>query len=485
MKKRPKTLLVWLKRHPYIVAYTIGLVYFLASLAWLKNVRTADMISQVWLAKAVSISAYVIMSMIFATSLLVFVFLYKRLKIKLDSYQSIWLIPAIWIVADYLRSIIFSVASLGPGGRIGDFWNFGSVGMWLVNTPIVYAARLGGPYLLSALVVAIIVATINSKKTKSWFPLAVVIFITGLLSFVGWLAYKTPTGPGLDVVTVSLIADQSVGQDSRAIDDVIRFLPAQSTDALYLPEYSHFWMHNPSQDTKTAQYILRDSDSLVIHSAQSHYYETVTNNVQYATADGSVLYSQAKWFVIPGGEYVPYFYQSILRLTNNAQLIKQFETSHSVSPAKTMEAPFRHNGVAYGALACSAINVPTLYRSLANHGATILSNAAALSTPGLAQQYHNQSRDQARFQAIANARPFVQSARGSYSFVFDHNGQLLVSTTQQANSAVSVNVSTNSRKTIYTILGDWILLAAVVLISASWYRQTKTNHKKSDIETKA
>jgi apolipoprotein N-acyltransferase len=70
----------------------------------------------------------------------------------------------------------------------------------------------------------------------------------------------------------------------------------------------------------------------------------------------------------------------------------------------------------------------------------------------------------ARFMAVANARPFVQATDGSYSFMLDHNGQWLAKSGQKDLQLLQHNVVTNTRRTVYSLLGEWVVVASIVVV---------------------
>ena len=71
----------------------------------------------------------------------------------------------------------------------------------------------------------------------------------------------------------------------------------------------------------------------------------------------------------------------------------------------------------------------------------------------------------ARFIAISNARPYVQSAAGAYSYSLSSDGEFVSKTSDLGYKLETARVSLGQRRTIYTILGEWVgLLSALILI---------------------
>ena len=129
-----------------------------------------------------------------------------------------------------------------------------------------------------------------------------------------------------------------------------------------------------------------------------------------------------------------------------------------MSSAPSRELAYDTGAVKIGALACSGVVSPEVYRGMASNGATLLTNSGSLDTVGLSPLYHSQTETLGILHAVANARPFVQSARGSYSYAYDINGTLIVKDTSFSTKAMLASVQTNNTTTIYTRFGDWLAL---------------------------
>lgn len=165
---------------------------------------------------------------------------------------------------------------------------------------------------------------------------------------------------------------------------------------------------------------------------------------------------------------MPYLYQFILAYAGQDQLLMHFADQKSVNHGETLENPYLYDGVSWGSMACSGIIAPDLYRGMADRGATVLTSSASLDTMGLSMGYHYQVRDMATLHAVANARPFIQSARGGLSYIIDQNGHHIDQTYERGYDFLEGSVQANSVKTIYTMLGDWIVWLSGLIVAGSW-----------------
>lgn len=455
----------WCHKHPYWIAFLIGSAYFGYVISWMFTLRTAEIATGV-ATKIVAATAAMIMVASFALGYVFFVWLVRTLKLSVYDKRW-WLIPFAWVVAEFFRAVLFSVVSLGPGGRIGSFWTFGNAGYWIVYTPLVYIARWGGLYLLSLAVAFFVVAIIRSVRFKRWIEPAAVLGISIVVAFAGWVLYAKPIGQSRNVAAVQFANEFSPEAFSTSTAEMLGSLPEKSLDAIILPEYSHLWENKAEQDTAAVTRVLKDPNGVVIDSVQQRTTGLGYNLVTYHRADGSAAFEQKKWFSVPGGEYVPYIYQVVLAYAGQEQLLLHFQDQKSVEHGEEHEMPYALNGESYGGLACSGAFVPELYRGMTMRGATILTNSASLDTMGISDLYHIEARQMARLHAVANARPFIQSARGGFSYIIDSNGTFVDGVTQRGYKLIHGSVATNTQITPYSLTGDWVVWGAVIALSIS------------------
>lgn len=400
----------------------------------------------------------------FALGFVVFMLLYRALGIRLSQPRALFWVPAIWLTSEYARAIIFSISSMGPGGRLGPYWTFGNFGYYLAGTPLAFMARFGGLYLLSGVIALVVVAGYQSWRRRSLNPVLPVILVIGLISAAGYLAYLPSTGPSRDVAAVNYTKkDQPTvySSDSHALLDS---LPENSFDVLVLPEYSHYFEDNLEQDSIVIRRILKSDEGLVIHSARENIEGLGHNMLTFQSPDGKMLNQQEKWFVVPAGEFVPYIYQVILAYVGQERLLLDFNNQKSVDRGEVIEKPYTFDDVSYGAHACSGVMAPDFYNQLAQVGADVFTNSAALDTMGISPLFHIESENMNRLTAIAHARPFIQSAKGGPAYIIDKDGKMISKSDAPSGGVASAEVRANSTKTLYTQLGEWVVYVAVVLI---------------------
>lgn len=427
-------------------------------------------------AKFVAIFTAFMMVGVFSTSCVMFLWIVRKLNITLSDKLAWIIMPAAWVVSEYIRAVLFSVLVWGPGGRVGAHWTFGDLGYWLVDTPTIYLARWGGLYLLSFTVGLLAVSAVKAVVYRRLVPLFFVVIVVTVLSSAGYFVWQKADGKRIDIMSVQYGSTFDQVAYSEETTKMLAKEASDSIDLMVLPEYSHLWERFHKRDTAAVDRVLR-STGLVIDTRREPAPKVGIghNQVVYRKQGGEVVHTSDKWFLIPGGEYVPYSYQAILAYAGQDQLIKKFNQQKTVDPAKQKEQPFVSDAAVIGAQACSSVISPVLYQSLVKQGATILTNSASLDTLGVGGLYHQQARTMAHLHAVSNARPFAQAARGSRSYVIDHNGHFVAQTQNNGYRVIHGSVVTNSKKTLYTVLGDWpVWSSGLLLIGLFTYQNKKS-----------
>lgn len=463
------------QNHPYWTAFLVGCVYFGVVISWMFGVRTAE-IAQGFAVKLVAASAGFIMIASFALGFVLFVWLYRLFKLKLMEERSLILVPTLWLVAEYVRAVIFSITSMGPGGQIGPYWTFGNFGYYLAETPLAFIARFGGLYLLSGVMALLFVAGYQSYKKRSIIPIVPVVVVLVVLSWLGYVIYARSTGQQRVVGAVNYAYKDQPTMHSKESYDLLRGFQDRSLDALVLPEYSHYFEENFSSDVAVIGRVMKKTDGLVVHSARENNAGLGHNMLTFQASNGAVLNQQQKWFVVPAGEYVPYIYQVVLAYAGQEHLLLDFNNQKSVNRGKGIEKPYVFDGVSYGAHACSGVIAPDFYNQLAQAGANIFTNSAALDTMGISPLFHVESQNMNKLTAIAHARPFVQGAKGGPAYIMDKDGRVLAKNYDKSGGAAVASVQTNGVKTIYTYLGEWIVYVSIVGL-AGYFLHTKRKQK--------
>lgn len=468
--------LLWLDGRPSIKqVWLSGVGFFAIVVNWLYHIHATELIPNNLLAVAFLILTFSIVVGSLSVGFLLFGWGYHKLDLDLKQPRALILMPALWALCEWARSFLFSIVGMGPGGSLGPHWNFGSLAFAASMTPLGYAGRIVGQFGLSALVVMLSLGLLFLiRKQFKWGSIAVGLVFA--ISATGWLLSPSADGSRLHVGVVQLddssYSDYGYQRDLGQLTD--SHDPNKPLDLLVMPEYSYIFTTAAYKTAEVSALKKHTTDkSLVITSRSGEADQGHKNLVTFYKPNGQIAAEQEKQFLIPAGEYIPYFYEWILVLSGNTSVIGTHAAKNAVTPSSQVAQPVAYGSDKIGSLACSGAIAPDFYRKLASGGATILTNSAALSTMGLSSSYYAQARQMASFIAVSTAKPFVQSARGAQVFVLDSNGRVVKESDTPGVHYLETDVKTNNTKTPYAQIGDVVFL----LISGLAVLYFAINHK--------
>lgn len=434
--------------------YVYGLVYFAVVMHWMFNIHATELIANSFFALFFKYLTLLIVVSVLAVGFVIAGSIFRYLARGRYALPVVLALPVAWIMGEYLRSILFSVFWLGPGGSVGPYWNFGTVGLLLADTPLKFGGRLVGLYGVSFLVILSAGSIYYLSKTRLYLAL---ILLPILVSGLGYVAHRDT---GAKQLTVGAVAMRD-GLDDGRNKEINRELAGRRADVVVLPEYSNFFVDS---DGKARGNQISGEVDLTIDSAFKLSGEVGYNEIQFRSKDGGLVNAYTKRFLIPGGEYMPFVYAMILFYSGNHDIAQQFNEAHARAPSSSEQGVLAYRGTTYGSLACSGAIAPFLYQELTHSGAEILTNSASIATLGVSGGYYYQALQMADFTAVANARPFVQSARGGPSYIKDKDGRTLQHVADPGwADYIDARVDVGNRRTLYSVLGEWVVWAAATL----------------------
>ena len=445
----------------------VGVVFFAITVSWIYTIRATDLIADPWLRWLFLSLTLIIIITIYSMGFLIFAIVIQRFKVNLKDPKSFLLIPAIWIVCEFLRSFIFSLVWAGKGATYGDFWNFGNFGFAASVTPMAYGGRMFGFYGISFLVVLLNLAIyqlIFGKLKKQAIICLTLVVLVPSLGFILWRGDRTDSTAKAGLTFLE--SDFTIQGDYR--DDLIYEIKKQNIDKtgiLIMPEYSDIFSENDTsgKDSELIGIFTNKNKNLnIITSVSLESDAGRTNSVVLYNEKGELLKYQDKQFLIPGGEYVPYLYQAILIASGNSSFVVSHQQDKTVLKGSKPAEPIEISGVKYGVLACSGAIAPQYYQGLTKNGAEVLINSASIASMGLDGFYFDQSKQMARFIAVANNKQFVQSSRGGQSYVISKDGKFELQSKGAKTQYFNIDIQPNSSKTLYSNFGEWFLAFTTV-----------------------
>ncbi len=438
-------------------SWLLGFMYLSVIFSWFLETRPTNWTTlQNGVARPTQFILWLLVALALSLAFLALGWLLQRIKKQSVDTMIISLV-VLWPIMELVRGAIFSVLSYGPGGSIGALWNFGNLALSVMGTPLAFASRLVGFFGLSAVVVAVNVAIYWLLSRRHRLLASGLLGTVVCVSLVGyrWPQRRLP-------VTATLV---HAAPNTTAVD-VNHLYFGHPADLMILPEDSQF---NPSQGAAAVDAALKPAGTLVT-STTGEDHPAFNQSILYSPRRG--IYSQqAKTFLIPTGEYIPYIISGYFTWLRQTSWITQFNETRQIRRGPVAERAFRTTaGYKIGALSCSGILVPPFYQRLSHQGAVILINTASLRFLSGAGLFRSQAQAMAKFDAIANAKYFVQASRGDESFVLDANGHKILSVSGNTR-AVASQLSLQSTPTFYSRFGELFLI--VLTISAVGYLAAK------------
>lgn len=256
------------------------------------------------------------------------------LKACLSRFTKEWilalLIPLVWVGAEVLGSLIFSVLTWGEGAVITSAFSFGFVGLlgagheWLV-----FGSVVGGLYGLGWLFVCFaMIARSVWRNGDVGFKVALLAFLA--LGFVpAPLPHHNPT-EGSVVMTIDTnfplnqirtrAGSQQIRQElETAVDQAMGYAP----DYLILPEDARFFNQTQPVSQVRTRFQLQypEAETVIVDSGRTlDGADTALRSFVYNGKSGSVDRSH-KRYLVPQGEFMPFLYTQALRLAGYGELV--------------------------------------------------------------------------------------------------------------------------------------------------------------------
>ncbi len=355
-------------------------------------------------------------------------------------------LPFLWVTAEWLQAVLYSIYALGPTSTVQAFSQVASVGYALghASNPVWIAlARFGDTPLLSAFPVlvssclalalcfrrdrrrfvfalvgagsvfvvflgssalALHTAELSRGMTLAWGTTDSLIFVVGKTDFPAQYV-QTP-----DVLVARNDIVYTVAKELRAKDI--------SPDVVIMPETVGNWLDD---DNYTRISKLFPEEMLLVHS--KYGYGNPRTAQTYSHVIGGDTFVTDKQFLMPYGEYPPYHFLVLLKTLSPA--IYANILAHREYVSGTREEMGHAQGVRIGVRLCSEIYASQLFHSLAKNGAGVLVQSSSIQlfegTPVLQWTM----RSAARIRAVENGLPLVQVMNGAPSSAFDCTGKEL------------------------------------------------------------
>jgi apolipoprotein N-acyltransferase len=429
----------------------------LMSWSWLLFVRVTEMSSSKLLGFVIATIAMVINTAICSSILLANIWYLKKRPAR--GFWQVIKVGTVWAFSELVAAWVVALVWFGKDASIDTLYPFTSLAHIAANTPIIFLSRFIGFFGLSAVLAMLIFATVSKKHRKYFLPL---LAATSFFSIGAWWLYRAPQG----IEAKTIVAAEKLGHQQP--------IEASKADLVVVPEYG---LDDVNSSNLTQRIQSNGKEVYVVGSEQKAISGKINNLLTIGSTTKGITYQEAKTRLVPGGEYLPYSIKIPLRLLRMQQPLVNFEVTRAVVKGTKPIHPFKVNDqILLGSAVCSSIISTEDYRKLTHEGATLLTNSASLEIFNGSPIFTWQHTSLAKFMATANARIFVQSSNDGKSFIIDQNGKILAS--RWPVGTLEKTIITNTKKTPYTLIGEWVVVVGLGFILFDIYKQYRKNNAR-------
>lgn len=412
-------------RQAFLFGFFFGTVHFLVQLYWIVFVIG----HYGGLPLYFSVPALLLLCLYLAVYYVVFAMLARRFVARFSPFICLWLIPAVWVAMDYLRSVVFS----------GFPWMDLGYGMADVSL-LMQSADIWGHHGLTFIIVLLntffALLLLHKKELRSRTAMAVslvlLLVVTG--SYSVWrmqnIESQLVTAASLNVGVVQGNIDQGQKWDPTRQGTTVKTYIEQSRllmradvvpDLLLWPETAlPFYPLGHPLLSPISQF-LQDEQVMLLTGSPWYERDFLSGNaIKFYNSSllfntyGKLVARTSKSHLVPFGEYVPFkkFLPFIAPLV---------EGVGDFIPGEIADPPACKNG-RIGVLICFESVFPDIARKWVDTGANLLVNITNDAWYGKSSAPY-QTLAMTRLRAVETRRSIVRSANTGFSAFIDPLGR--------------------------------------------------------------
>jgi apolipoprotein N-acyltransferase len=340
-----------------------------------------------------------------------------------------------FVVAEQVGALVFSLATLGPGISPNIYFGFGQFGMILATLPgLVALSWWGGVYGLTLLLVAGTLFVVWGQwQTIVWRICLVVVLLYGA-STVTHLFWSYPSAPAQIAVidtefdAMLLAASDGATIKQAVLADAVKAARGLAVSHIILPEDSRFLqtlsgVGTTKQGTASFQFLFPGAPVVLIDSGRLEVTaeRSVMRATTFDTGLGKLL-EYDKQYLVPQGEFIPYLYAGLLRLIGFGATIDALESSYTYYPGRTNQVT---DSVLPPILFCfESVNPLGVSQAIQNDDVPFIAHPISHAWFNHPQLLQNQLTTLLRIQAVWNQVPIVSAANRGESAVYYPNGMV-------------------------------------------------------------
>lgn len=348
----------------------------------------------------------------------------------------------VWALSEELRMWLYALYSYSPQSLFGPHFSQTSTGYALAESS--YLLQLAHPFGVDALnaasaafaaTLALVVSAAHARKTDARL-LAALAFSALVLIYPLFDRAPAPSGPRVSVAAIATLESTTPYE----MDALVKNAVAGSPDILVLPEGKD----SALLDDPDARKALFGTRPLLLARARHESRDGVgeTPEIRYEDAQGNVIATYGKIFLMPQGEYLPSIAKLLYPLSGDRNAFAYGENIGERGERGAALAVAREGPIVAGGLLCSEVISPHLYPMLVDgYGANVLLNLSNQSWFHTSQEFYLKMLQIARVQAVATRRYFIEAANDAPSFVLDPSGRTVAASAYGAADVVRADIT--------------------------------------------
>lgn len=472
--------------YSYKEGYKIGIKYFtifnIGLFSWILELYPLDWLGVGdFLGVVILIFAWIGLSIMQASIMAFIIPVYKIVKCNNIALNIISL-SFIWIIFEWIQSI--GILAM-PWGRLAISQGY--------DTYLIQSASIFGILFVSFLILIVngsIAGYILSRNKSKYLYIAVGVFISNL-AFGVFELRKTNIAQGdIDVTLVqgniSSVDKWSDGtlndQVQKYLDLTIEGIESENTnpEIVVWPEtaITTNLMESKSIYNKLSNFTEKYDTYLMtgaFYDKEKNGEEENYNSIYTIDSVGNMQNPYSKRHLVPFGEYIPFK----KKLEKFIPAIKDFQLMGELDPGDGVYLQETEYGK-IGGIICFESIFPNIVRSSVNEGAELIvlvSNDSWFKDSSAVYQHHKQ----AIMRAVENNRYIVRAANTGISSFIDNKGRVIEETELLKEEVINSKVTMISKKTIYSVVGDIIVLFGFIWLGIIYIRKKYYSIKVSNI----
>ena len=388
-----------------------------------------------------------------------------------SQFHTIFAVAALWVLLEYARMWGIAIFTWGEGSVLSPHYSVGFLGYALAPHDLLRElASIGGVYLLSFTVVCINglvwALAVNRSGRGTAFTVALMVFILATTPARALWGKSVEDGAvnirsalfhtNFTVTTLNTPLEMRAEKLKTHWSLLYELNNSGEKPAIVVvPETGRFLStlkNAGALDSLVSESGL--SETLFVDSSRAEDGATAKEEIWYFTPKQGTPLVQEKYFLIPFGEYLPYYYSLPLRILNQRQF-SDF-AQHRNYRAGGEKILRNVTGVPAGARACSEILSPSLYSDSTLAGAKILVNVASHGVFHNSKIMHYQALSIARIRAVENNRYLLRASNLSPAFVIDNHGRIVNQSAWGDTGVLFSSVYLIDEHSPYNKLRQWI-----------------------------